>query len=51
VPGGMAEMVLTAKLLDLDAMLVMGFQLLRIVLVLLWAELSYRLFIRFTGRE
>jgi membrane AbrB-like protein len=50
VPGGMAEMVLTAKLLDLDAMVVMGFQLLRIVMVLLLAELSYRLFIRFTGR-
>jgi uncharacterized membrane protein AbrB (regulator of aidB expression) len=50
VPGGMAEMVLTAKLLDLDAMVVMGFQLLRIVMVLLLAEVSYRLFIRFTGR-
>jgi membrane AbrB-like protein len=50
VPGGMAEMVLTAKLLNLDAMVVMGFQLLRIVMVLVLAEVSYRLFIRFTGR-
>ncbi len=49
VPGGMAEMVLTAKLLNLDAMVVMGFQLLRIVMVLFLAEVSYRLFIRFTG--
>ena len=49
VPGGMAEMVLTAKLLNLDAMVVMGFQLLRIVMVLVLAEISFRLFIRFTG--
>jgi membrane AbrB-like protein len=49
VPGGMAEMVLTAKLLNLDALVVMGFQLLRIVMVLFLAEVSYRLFIRFTG--
>ncbi len=38
VPGGMAEMVLTAKLLNLDAMVVMGFQLLRIVMVLFLAR-------------
>jgi uncharacterized protein len=49
VPGGMAEMVLTAKLLNLDAMVVMGFQLLRIVMVLFLAEVSFRLFMRFTG--
>jgi membrane AbrB-like protein len=43
-PGGMAEMVVTAKLLGLDATLITGFQLLRIILVLLLCNPSYRLF-------
>jgi membrane AbrB-like protein len=50
-PGGMAEMVVTAKLLGLDAPLVAGFQLLRIVLVLAWTDPSYRLLERFSGKK
>lgn len=47
-PGGMAEMVLTAKLLDLDAIMVMGFQLLRIIMLLFWCKPAYKLFMRLT---
>jgi uncharacterized protein len=43
-PAGMAEMVLTAKLLGLDAPVVAGFQLVRIVIILLLAQPAYRLF-------
>lgn len=47
-PGGMAEMVLTAKLLNLDAIMVMGFQLLRIIMLLIWCKPAYKLFMRIT---
>jgi membrane AbrB-like protein len=47
-PGGMAEMVLTAKLLELDAIMVMGFQLLRIIMLLIWCKPAYKLFLRLT---
>lgn len=47
-PGGMAEMVLTAKLLGLDAIMVMGFQLLRIIMLLFWCKPAYKLFMRLT---
>jgi membrane AbrB-like protein len=47
-PGGMAEMVLTAKLLNLDAIMVMGFQLLRIIMLLIWCKPAYKLFMRLT---
>jgi membrane AbrB-like protein len=50
-PGGMAEMVVTAKLLGLDATLITGFQLLRIVLVLAWTDPAYRLLERFSGKR
>jgi len=43
-PAGMAEMVLTAKLLALDAPVVAGFQLVRIVIILVLAQPAYRLF-------
>jgi len=43
-PAGMAEMVLTAKLLGLDGPVVAGFQLVRIVIILLLAQPAYRLF-------
>ncbi|HKD26396.1 MAG TPA: AbrB family transcriptional regulator, partial [Xanthobacteraceae bacterium] len=43
-PAGMAEMVLTAKLLGLDGTMVAGFQLVRIVVILLLAQPAYRLF-------
>jgi membrane AbrB-like protein len=45
-PAGMAEMVLTAKVLGLDAPVVAGFQLVRIVIILLLAQPAYRLFAR-----
>ncbi len=50
-PGGMAEMVVTAKLIGADAMLVTGFQLLRIILVLAWCDPAYRLLERFAGKR
>lgn len=50
-PGGMAEMVVTAKLLALDATLVTGFQLLRIVLVLVWCAPAYKLLMRFSNKD
>jgi uncharacterized protein len=43
-PAGMAEMVLTAKLLGLDAPVVAGFQLVRIIIILVLAQPAYRLF-------
>lgn len=49
-PAGMAEMVLTAKVLGLDAPLVTGFQLVRIILIALFCRLAYRLFDRLTAR-
>jgi len=45
-PAGMAEMVLTAKLLGLDGTVVAGFQLVRIIVILLLAQPAYRLFAR-----
>ena len=45
-PAGMAEMVLTAKLLGLDGPVVAGFQLVRIIIILLLAQPAYRLFAR-----
>jgi uncharacterized protein len=50
-PGGMAEMVVTAKLLGLDATLITGFQLLRIVLVLAWTRPAYHLLEKFSGKN
>jgi membrane AbrB-like protein len=50
-PGGMAEMVVTAKLIGADATLVTGFQLLRIILVLAWCDPAYKLLERFTGNR
>src|SRR5262245_25167100 len=43
-PAGMAEMVLTAKVLGLDGTVVAGFQLVRIIVILLLAQPAYRLF-------
>jgi uncharacterized protein len=43
-PAGMAEMVLTAKLLGLDGTVVAGFQLVRIIVILVLAQPAYRLF-------
>ena len=50
-PGGMAEMVVTAKLLGLDATLITGFQLLRIVLVLAWTRPAYHLLEWLSGKN
>lgn len=50
-PGGMAEMVVTAKLLGLDATLITGFQLLRIILVLVLCNPAYRLFAHLTAKD
>jgi len=49
-PAGMAEMVLTAKVLGLDAPLITGFQLVRIVLIAVFCRLAYRVFDRLTAR-
>jgi uncharacterized protein len=43
-PAGMAEMVLTGKLLGLDSTVIAGFQLMRIVIVLIWCRTALRLF-------
>jgi uncharacterized protein len=43
-PAGMAEMVLTAKLLGLDGTVVAGFQLVRIIIILFLCRPAYWLF-------
>ena len=43
-PAGLAEMVLTGKLLGLDSTLIAGFQLMRIIIVLIWCRTALRLF-------
>jgi len=48
-PAGMAEMVVTGKLLGLDATLITGFQLLRIILILVLCRPAYLLFRRVVG--
>jgi membrane AbrB-like protein len=45
-PAGIAEMTLTGKLLGLDATLIAGFQLVRIVVVLIWCRTALRVFER-----
>jgi len=45
-PAGMAEMVLTAKLLGLDGTIVAGFQLVRIIAILFLCRPAYWLFSR-----
>jgi uncharacterized membrane protein AbrB (regulator of aidB expression) len=49
MPAGMAEMMLTGKLLGLDATLIAGFQLMRIVFVLVWCRVALELFKRFAA--
>jgi uncharacterized protein len=48
-PAGMAEMVLTAKLLGLDGTVVAGFQLVRIIIILFLCRPAYWLFTRIVG--
>ena len=43
-PAGIAEMVLTGKVLGLDATLIAGFQLMRIIIVLIWCRTALFLF-------
>jgi membrane AbrB-like protein len=45
-PAGIAEMVLTGKVLGLDATMIAGFQLMRIVIVLIWCRTALVLFRR-----
>ena len=45
-PAGIAEMVLTGKVLGLDATLIAGFQLMRIIIVLIWCRTALVLFNR-----
>jgi uncharacterized protein len=45
-PAGIAEMVLTGKVLGLDSTLIAGFQLARIVIVLIWCRTALVLFRR-----
>jgi uncharacterized protein len=49
-PAGIAEMALTGKVLGLDAALITGFQLVRILMVTLGAAAACRLFERLVGR-
>ena len=43
-PAGIAEMVLTGKVLGLDSTLIAGFQLMRIIIVLIWCRTALVLF-------
>jgi membrane AbrB-like protein len=45
-PAGIAEMVLTGKVLGLDATVIAGFQLMRIIIVLIWCRTALVLFNR-----
>lgn len=45
-PAGIAEMVLTGKVLGLDATMIAGFQLMRIIIVLIWCRTALVLFRR-----
>lgn len=45
-PAGIAEMVLTGKVLGLDATMIAGFQLMRIIIVLIWCRTALILFRR-----
>src|SRR5262249_12205929 len=45
-PAGIAEMVLTGKVLGLDATMIAGFQLMRIIIVLIWCRTALVLFQR-----
>src|SRR4249919_1175984 len=45
-PAGIAEMVLTGKVLGLDSTLIAGFQLMRIIIVLIWCRTALVLFQR-----
>ena len=49
-PAGIAEMVLTGKLLGLDSTVIAGFQLMRIVVVLVWCRTALILFRRVADR-
>ena len=43
-PAGIAEMVLTGKVLGLDSTLIAGFQLMRIIIVLIWCRTALVVF-------
>ena len=43
-PAGIAEMTLTGKVLGLDSTVIAGFQLMRIIIVLIWSRTALRLF-------
>ena len=45
-PAGIAEMVLTGKVLGLDSTMIAGFQLMRIIIVLIWCRTALILFKR-----
>jgi len=45
-PAGIAEMVITGKVLGLDATMIAGFQLMRIIIVLIWCRTALILFER-----
>src|SRR5215472_5994501 len=48
-PAGIAEMVLTGKVLGLDSTMIAGFQLMRIIIVLIWCRTALVLFQRSRG--
>jgi uncharacterized membrane protein AbrB (regulator of aidB expression) len=45
-PAGIAEMVLTGKVLGLDSTMIAGFQLMRILIVLVWCRTALFMFRR-----
>jgi uncharacterized protein len=49
-PAGIAEMVLTGKVLGLDSTMIAGFQLMRIIIVLIWCRTALVLFQRAAER-
>jgi uncharacterized protein len=43
-PAGIAEMTLTGRVLGLDSTVIAGFQLMRVIIVLIWCRTALRLF-------
>jgi len=43
-PAGIAEMVLTGRVLGLDSTVIAGFQLMRVIIVLIWCRTALQLF-------
>jgi membrane AbrB-like protein len=49
-PAGIAEMTLTGRVLGLDSTVIAGFQLMRVIIVLIWCRTALGLFASVAGR-